>query len=70
LRFLKSHPALPTCSQKRAAAEQLYISRGCLRNILRNEKALRSEASLLEGSDWRRQRQGNDQEVEEGFSNF
>ena len=41
-----------------------------LTNILRNEKTLRSVASLLEGSDWRRQRQGNDQEVEEGFSNF
>ena len=53
-----------------AATKQLNISRGCLRNILLNEKALQSEGSLLEESDHKRQHYGNDQEVEEGFSNF
>ena len=37
--LLKKYRALPKCSQH-AAAEQLSISRGCLRNLLREETAL------------------------------
>jgi len=71
LEILENYPTLPTSSQS-ASAEQLNImSRGCLRNILCNEIALRSEAilSLLEGRDQKEQRHDKDQEVEEGFSN-
>jgi len=71
LEILENYQALPTCKQC-AAAEQHNISRVCLRNILFNEIALRSEALLLllEGGGQQRQRHGKDQEVEEGFSNF
>jgi len=68
---LENYQALPACSQC-AAPEHLNISRGCLRNILCNEIAFRSEALLLllQGMDQKRQRHGKDQEVEEGLSNF
>jgi len=46
LEILENYQALPTCKQC-AAAEQHNISRVCLRNILFNEIALRSEALLL-----------------------
>ena len=64
--ILKKYRSLPKCSQ-RAAAEQLNISRGCLRNILLNEAERQPETSLLEGSDRKRQRHGKDQEVEAGL---
>jgi len=71
LEILENYVALPTCSQG-AAAEQLNISRGCLRNILCKETALRSEALslLLEARDRKRQHHGKSQEVEEAFSTF
>ena len=47
--LLNKYQALPKCCQ-RAAAEQLNISRGCLRNLLREETALQTEASGKEGS--------------------
>ena len=47
--ILEKYRLLPKCSQ-RAAAEQLNISRGCLRNILLNEAERQRETSLLEGS--------------------
>jgi len=59
---------LPTSSQG-AAAEQLNISRGCLRNIWCKKVALRSEALLLEGRR-KRQRHGKDQKVEKGLATF
>jgi len=48
------------------------MSRGRLRNMLCNEIALRSEALLLllEGRDQKRQRHGEDQEMEEGLATF
>ena len=64
--ILEKYRLLPKCSQ-RAAAEQLNISRGCLRNILLNEAERQRETSLLEGSDRKRQRHGKDQEVEAGL---
>jgi len=64
---IKNYQALPMCCRRK-----LNISRGCLRSILCNGTALRSEVLLLllEGRDQKRQRHGKDQEVEEGFSNF
>ena len=50
--LLKKYRALPKCSQ-RVAAEQLNISRGCLRNLLREETALHTEASDKEDSNER-----------------
>jgi len=63
--------ALPTCSQG-AAAEQLNISRDCLRNILCNETALRSEALLLllEGRDRKRQPHGMTRKCKKGLETF
>ena len=65
--LLKKYRALPECSQ-RVAAEQLNISRGCGRNLLREEIALQTEASGKENSNERkRQRHGKDREVQDGL---
>ena len=66
-KLLKKYRALPKCSQ-RVAAEQLNISCGCPRNLLREETALLTEALGNEGSNERkRQRHGKDREVEDGL---
>ena len=58
--LLKKYPALPKCSQ-RAAAEQLNISRGCLRNLLGEETVLQTEASgKKDSNDRKKQRHGKD----------
>ena len=65
--LLNKYQALPKCSQ-RVAAEQLNNSRGCLRNLLREETAFQTEASGKEGSNERkRQRHAKDREVEDGM---
>ena len=65
--LLKKYQALPNCSQS-VAAEQLNISRDCLRDLLREETALQTEASGKEGSnEWKRQRRGKDREVKDGL---
>ena len=65
--LLKKYKALPKCSQ-RVAAEQLNISRGCLRNLHREETALQTETSGKEVSNERkRQRHGKNREVEDGL---
>ena len=57
LDVLKNYRALPKCSQ-RAAAERLKISRGYLRNLLRDEAVLQNEASLFGPSERKRHRHG------------
>ena len=66
LKLLNRYKEFPKCSQ-RIAAEQLNISRGCLRNLLRNESSLRTEEVLEQGNERKRQHHGKDEDVEDGL---
>lgn len=65
IQLLHRYKELRPCSQ-RVAAEELKISRGCLRNLLRDEDILLNE-DLDQERNGKRQRCGKDEEVEDAL---